>query len=316
MTDVFPPDDEMISSYLDGEATPDEIARIEASPQLSARASDLRAAIVFAAAPVDSLDVGIVDDMLAAALDAGDLPDNVTDLAAARPRALPKVLLAAAAVVLVALAIPALRLMSGSSGSFNSASAPTAVADSTGDAVAESLGANKALAPSATTTAAATTAAPSLDFAPADMADPTGAAESGIAPPAARSLIPGLPPLDPATFDPLPDALAPVPDLAALEIVLNGAFTGQTIPAPSVSADSGVAGFDPTVCTGPIADFLASNAISAELAAPTAVADFAQVRVGGVDHWLSLVRLSPTRAVALVVDSTTCTPITLIDVAR
>lgn len=314
MTDVFPTDDEMISSYLDGEATPAEIARIEASPQLVARASDLRAAIAFAAAPVDSLDVDIVDNMLAAALDAGELPDNVTDLATARPRALPKAILVAAAVVLVALAIPAVRLMNRSSGSSYSASAPTIAADSDGGAVTESLGAdearNKELSPAATTTAAATTAAPSLDFAPADLADP-----SGVAPATARLVIPGLPVFDPATFDPLPEVLAPVTDLAALQIVLNRAFTDQTIPAPAVSADSGVVGFDPTACAGSVADFLASNAIGAELTAPTAVADFARVSVGGAVHWLGLVRLSPTRAIALVVDVATCTPVTLIDVA-
>jgi len=318
MTDAFPPDDELISSYLDGEATPDQVARVEASPELVARSSDLRAAIRLTATPVSSPDGNMIDEMIAGALNAGGVPDNITDLATARRRSVPKAVLVAAAVVLVALSIPAIKLVSGSSTGSYSASAPTAGAESATGVAADSLGggdsAPKELELSATTTvAAATTAAPALNFAPADLAESTGVDETGLSPDAVRLAIPGLPPFDKTIFDPLPAVLAPVSDLTSLEVILTGALSNTPQPASEAPAPSSP--IDPLLCSDSIATFLESNPIGVELATSNAVADFAQVEIGGAVHWLSLIRLSPTRAVALVINATTCTPVTLINLA-
>jgi hypothetical protein len=51
MTDISPSDDELVSSYLDHEATPGEVARVEGDPRLMARVKEMRAAIAFVATP-------------------------------------------------------------------------------------------------------------------------------------------------------------------------------------------------------------------------------------------------------------------------
>ena len=51
MTDISPSDDELVSSYLDHEATPGEVARVEGDPRLMARVKEIRAAIAFVATP-------------------------------------------------------------------------------------------------------------------------------------------------------------------------------------------------------------------------------------------------------------------------
>ncbi|NCG24638.1 MAG: hypothetical protein GWP47_10985, partial [Actinobacteria bacterium] len=51
MTDISPSDDELVSSYLDNEVTPGEVARVEGDPRLIARVREMRAAFTFVATP-------------------------------------------------------------------------------------------------------------------------------------------------------------------------------------------------------------------------------------------------------------------------
>ncbi|MEQ8841561.1 MAG: hypothetical protein RIB98_11310 [Acidimicrobiales bacterium] len=115
MPDHSLPDDELLSSYLDGELTVDEVAlvdrRLTSEPALRRRLDALRAADELAATPVVPLSTADADRMIAAALSAGAgaTAENVTDLAAAsarRDRLWPTRLASLAAGV-VALAITA-----------------------------------------------------------------------------------------------------------------------------------------------------------------------------------------------------------------
>src|SRR5262245_53015203 len=56
MTEPFRPADELVSAVLDGEATPDERARVEADPVLRARLEELQAASALVASPVEPQD--------------------------------------------------------------------------------------------------------------------------------------------------------------------------------------------------------------------------------------------------------------------
>ncbi len=86
MTEPDPTTDELVSAYLDGEATPEEVARVEADPVLVARTGQLAAVASAVGAPV-ALDTFNRRRMLDAALDAwggdgsgdsseGDAEDN------------------------------------------------------------------------------------------------------------------------------------------------------------------------------------------------------------------------------------------------
>ncbi len=84
MTDPTHSDDEAISSYLDGEATLDEVARIEADPELLAEAQELGAVAEMLSTPVESLAQHDVDRLIDNALDQSSTSSRVTDLAAVR----------------------------------------------------------------------------------------------------------------------------------------------------------------------------------------------------------------------------------------
>ena len=81
MNDVSPSDDELVSSYLDGEATPEEVARVEADPGLLARAEEMGAAIELAATPVQVPELDLAR-IRARAVAAGDTTPVVRDLRA------------------------------------------------------------------------------------------------------------------------------------------------------------------------------------------------------------------------------------------
>lgn len=111
MSELTPSDDELVSSYLDGEATFDEAARVEGDPALRARAEEMRAARDLVATPVDPLRAGDLDRLLGAALDASTTNDDVLDLRAAagrRPQLRHGLIAAAAAVLVLVVAVPTL----------------------------------------------------------------------------------------------------------------------------------------------------------------------------------------------------------------
>jgi hypothetical protein len=116
-------DDEIVSAYLDGEATPTERARVENDPRLQARLAELRVAARAVGTPHFFPDAPGRDELIARAVAASGTVASptsgggatVTDLGAARQRRTIVIALsAAAAVLLVLIAAPlALRDRSG-----------------------------------------------------------------------------------------------------------------------------------------------------------------------------------------------------------
>lgn len=114
---LSPSDDELVSAYLDGEASADEIARVESSPELLAEVETLRAVAALVASDPDpaTVDPGRRDAHIAAALAASSTAANVTGLSAARARPWYRQPVAAVAAVLLAavIAVPLLANLGG-----------------------------------------------------------------------------------------------------------------------------------------------------------------------------------------------------------
>jgi hypothetical protein len=123
-------DEELASAYLDGEATADEVARVERDPELLARVEQLRTVHLLVAAPVPARGPAERDRAIAAALDARPTGAVVDLLAAARARRRLRVLSVAAAIVLAVGAFGIL-VRSSSETSHDTAAAPVSGADTT-----------------------------------------------------------------------------------------------------------------------------------------------------------------------------------------
>jgi hypothetical protein len=189
-------DDELLSSYLDGEATPEGIARIESDPTLLARVEELRAARDLIATPVTPLPAPDVDAVIGAALEAGTTSPIVTGIDRVRQRRSERtrvMVAVAAGVLLVAIAVPVLNAI-GSDSESDDTAATADMAEDTGDAADDDAFSLEALpadddaggdddadmAADADAPADDTTADDSLDDADtADATDPT-AARSGL----------------------------------------------------------------------------------------------------------------------------------------
>lgn len=103
--------DELLTRYLDGDATDDEIARVEADASLAARAADIRGAIDLVAAPI-AIPEADLDRIRAAALAHSATSVAVTDLDARRGAQLQRrnrVLAAAAVFVFLAVGYAAIQ---------------------------------------------------------------------------------------------------------------------------------------------------------------------------------------------------------------
>ncbi|MEY2437944.1 MAG: hypothetical protein QOF97_2780, partial [Acidimicrobiaceae bacterium] len=98
--------DELVSAYVDGEATPEEVARVEASAELLARAEVMRSVAAAVASPSPPSSPDARDAAIVAALAEAGPGRNVTALAAVRARHRLRIA-SVAAGVLVALAIGA-----------------------------------------------------------------------------------------------------------------------------------------------------------------------------------------------------------------
>lgn len=106
MTSFDPSSDELVSAYLDGEATEAERARVEADPELRARVETFRAISSAVATPPLMPDAAAREAAIAAALGASATSSKVTSLAPVQERrsrfAGPRAaVLSAAAVILV-----------------------------------------------------------------------------------------------------------------------------------------------------------------------------------------------------------------------
>ncbi len=125
MSDPTPSDDELISSYIDGEATLDEVARIQADPELLARVQEFEAAAELLSSPVTPLPQSDVDRLIDNALWQSTTSDRITDLSAVRamrtfnPQRLATI---AATLVLLAGVVGALIALNSDSGDEMSAS--------------------------------------------------------------------------------------------------------------------------------------------------------------------------------------------------
>ena len=67
-----PPDDELVSAHLDGEASAEDSARVDADPQAQARLAELRVIRDAVARPVE-VPTAVREASIAAALDVFDL---------------------------------------------------------------------------------------------------------------------------------------------------------------------------------------------------------------------------------------------------
>ena len=106
MSDERLHEDELVSAYLDGEATPAEIAEVEASDALLARVKELRAVRDALAEPVVPLSAEQRDDSIDAALGVADAGDAARLEARVLPLQRPqRLLLAMAAAVIVLAAV-------------------------------------------------------------------------------------------------------------------------------------------------------------------------------------------------------------------
>lgn len=141
MSDFERHQDELISAYLDGEADPDEAARIEGDPQSRARAADLAAVIHAVADPVQGLTPRERDRLRARALAAAPSPAPVRDISDTARRRWRLVLIpaaAAAGIFAVALGVISLRSGIDDDASETAASAPATTAASSSEMAAQS----------------------------------------------------------------------------------------------------------------------------------------------------------------------------------
>ncbi|MDH3705727.1 MAG: hypothetical protein OES57_06640 [Acidimicrobiia bacterium] len=109
---LSPSDDELVSAYFDGEASADEVVRVEASPELMAEVEAMRAVASVVGRDPDpgSVDPARRDAQITAALEASTTAANVTSLTTSRARPWYRQPVAAVAAVLLAalIAVPLL----------------------------------------------------------------------------------------------------------------------------------------------------------------------------------------------------------------
>jgi negative regulator of sigma E activity len=143
MTDPTPhPDDELVSAYLDGEASAEEIARVDADPALRTRLAAFRQVRAAVGAPVEAPAAADRDRAVARALEAGvrrpvaDLDDARARRARRRSRWVP-VASVAAAVLLLLAAVPLLSRLGEDSNDDLAATAAATTTAGAADASAE-----------------------------------------------------------------------------------------------------------------------------------------------------------------------------------
>ncbi len=250
MTDEPDSVDELISRYLDGEATAAEITRVETDPALTARAESMRAAITAVAAPVTLPELEL-DRIRAAAIAQSTTSEQVTDLATARARKLERrnrVMAAAAAFVFLAVGVVAVQSIGGDDdddGGVATESTDAAADDSAGDDGSDSSDDSADFSTSADMAdegaamaddgAAEAEMAPEADddMAEEDTLDDAPADDAGDTDDAAADE-----PLPLARIDLLPDELPAVADADALVASILEAYDGSTVDAEAtIGAD-------------------------------------------------------------------------------
>ncbi len=209
MTDSHPSArDELVAAYLDGEATAEERAQVEADPQLLERVQTFRRVAEMVETPVTPPPLELRRRHIATALDASTTAENVTAMASRRWRwgraswhwDAAKVA-SIAAVVVALLAVPI--ILFGNGGDDADVVATSADDTAADDGPVEGLDADEARAPAAEPEEqelAATAAEDAAEGGEADLADTAGAdaADDGAADDAAADDSPGA--LEPEAF--------------------------------------------------------------------------------------------------------------------
>jgi hypothetical protein len=209
--------DELVSRYLDAEATADETARVESDPELLARADAMRSAIEAVAAPVDIPMIDL-DQRRTIALDASSTSTGITDLSAARAHRIERrnrFVAVAAAVVLLAVAFTAIQRADLDDDQDNVATESTESAgdsDATADEALEMFADDRA--PEEAADMAESAAVETDDWAGADFGDE--AAPEHSTGDAATTEKPSV--------DVLPDELAPVETAGDIVDVVDTAY--------------------------------------------------------------------------------------------
>jgi len=339
MTDHSLPDDELLSSSLDGELTDEEAARLEvrltAEPALAERLDALRAAEAMASTPVTPLAANDAERMIAVALAASTTTaDNVTDLAAAagRRRAWPaRMATIAAAVIALAIAVPALRAIDPGSDSDDAGSADTAADAFDGESLVESAGDDSTEADMATEALSVT----DDDTADSDMGgsvdDTSDAAQDeGVGSDDAErefdesvtnlaSSILGYSP--DGDFDPLPSDLGDFGTVGALSVAASVDWTqylSDTVTSTTTApANNSTPTEDPAATIegafarlnqlglGACPDIL-EGMVGRVDGTPVIALDYATATVAGDPVTVGLFEMSDDRATVVIIDQTTC----------
>ena len=220
--------DELLSAYLDGEATTDEAARVEGDPELQARLEELRGAAALVATPVESLSAARGDAMIEAAVAAQSTVAPVIDLARRR-RLLTVASIAAAVLVLGAIAIGVTRSRDSSkSTSFTAVGAPLSASVPTREATGAGAGAG---ANDTSGPAAASSTVDLGDFAELDALLAAARQQSTTAPRA-------IAPADTAAL------ACPPPTDATVTQVATARVNGQPVEVRFVTASDGTSAIE------------------------------------------------------------------------
>jgi hypothetical protein len=225
--------DELLSSYLDGELTAEDVARLEArleaETDLRDRLAAMNGAAELASTPVVPLRTGDRDRLIAAALAAGTAAANVTDMGAARERKdrwRTRILTVAAGVAALAIAVPVLRSIdngdtdSTASIAFDESAGDSSAATDTADDVGTEADLQTPDAEATLESSALTAGADNA--APADATQSAESAQPAIAASLSYLRAFGGPSPD---FDPLPDDFGAFADQSTLVTALTDAWT-------------------------------------------------------------------------------------------
>lgn len=313
MTDSTPdPElDELVTAYLDGEATAAERARVQGDPVLLARAEQLRAVSRMVAEPVDAPDAAMRDDHIAAALAASSTSPVVTAMPTSRSR--PDMLrFASVAAVVLAILVAVPLLLSNTGGDDDTAATEAtsaddglAAMDSVGtegaDGAAEVAAANEPQARSAEDEAAADDAGSSAG---AEMAAPESDAEATFADEAPAEEEAADFDLDPADID---AALAGVPRIDVVEAASPRALRRQV--DDRLASDSGEGAADDAAADDaePSSSLRCGSAIAQQIRQRGPAEAFGSTILDGLSS--EFVVFAEPGAVVVVFDAATCAAI-------
>lgn len=333
MSDHPLPDDELLSSHLDGELTVDERdrldGRLDAEPALRNRLAAVGAARDLTRTPVGALAPVDADRIIAAALDASDTAANVTDLGVGGARQRPwhpRLAAVAAAAVAVALTVPALRAIDGNDDADDMAATADIDTATFDDATFDDAGgADRDAADVDPATDVSAGMAPLADEPPGEDAATDGAVGGDEPDGTETTASPGPEVLvlfaESATFDPLVDELGGFESADALSAAIGDALaaardTPLTTTAPSLPLDdegsenpdaafaTAVARFDGFTippCTG-----LVEAVIDRFAGEPVIAADYAAALVQGAPVTVGVFQRTDGSTEFVVIDQATC----------